>query len=287
MRLDYILFFLSFTAAAQHSDIKPYAPELFPSHLSGAVIGFSNDGNIIYFVREDTTIQKLSIFQAERKGKKWENDQKLSFSGEYNDMGGRFSSDGNTIFFTSDRPGGSNNENDTWNIWKSRRIGNQWSTPEPLLDINSKGNECCPVPIDDDTFLYSGDRGKPMEWWIFQWSNEKETPIAQLTDEHAWQWPSYYDEKENVLFFNSMKRKDTRGMDDIYVSFFNNKAWSAPINIGYPVNTAIYEDGAILSYDKKYLIFNQHTTGSTPSRVMYTPWKPLLKNLNKAGFSSK
>lgn len=273
---SFLLITISFLVQAQK--IIPYAPELFPTEISGAVCGFSENGKRIFFVREDTLKDKLFLYEAERKGDKWMNERLLSFSGEYNDMGGRLDPDGNTFYFTSDRPGGSTNESDTWNIWKVSRTNKAWSSPEPISGINNNGNECCPLPMGNNNLIFSGNNNGN-EWQMLLWDGKEVQTINALTYDKGWQWPSSFDTKNQLIFFNSMKRPDTQGMDDIYVSFFKDQKWSTPANLGGPVNTSIYEDGAILSPDGKYLIFNQHKTGATPSQVMMVKWKSVLKNI--------
>ena len=108
-----------------------------------------------------------------------------------------------------------------------------------------------------------------------------ETFVDGLNEQKAWQWPSSFDKKGEILFLNSMRRMDTKGMDDIYISFQQNEVWSQPINIGNPINTVAYEDGAILSPDEKWLIFCRHESSTTPSRVLCIQWKPLLGRLRK------
>ncbi len=270
------------TLHAQPLDVLPYAPELFPPTVSGAVCGFSKNGNTIYFIREDTIQKKLFLWQAEKKVKQWSSPRLMPFSGKHNDVGGRLTADGKTFYFTSDRPGGSSKEGDAWNIWVSHVINRQWTEPVPLTSLNNKGMECCPVPVSDSNLLFSADRAKTTSWWISSYNSFTGTEIFAdtLNLEKTWQWPSSIDETNNILFLNSMGRIDTKGMDDIYISFKNNGAWGRPLNIGAPVNTTAYEDGAILSPDKKYLIFCRHNTAQSPSRVMYIQWDPLRKELN-------
>ncbi len=266
-----------FFAFSQSLTVTPYAPELFPPDLSGAVCGFSADGQAIYFVREDPDTEKLFLFEASRDGDRWTNVKRLAFSGQYSDMGGRFSPDRRTFYFTSDRPGGSNDPEDVWNIWSVERSIDGWSDPQPLEAINSNGAQCCLTPISDDRLLFSNDDGK-REWFIFGWNGEDLLEAPELNVADAWQWPSYYSPEEQVLFFNSMKRPDTRGKDDVYLSRFQDGTWSEPINVGDVVNTSVYEDGAILSPDRRYLIFNRHGS-DTPSRVMAVEWMPLRRRL--------
>ncbi len=258
----------------------PYAPELFGQNLSGSVCGFSPDGTVVYFVRQDPQTRQHFLYTAERSGDTWGVPSVLPFSGANNDVGGRLSRDGRTFYFTSDRPGGSDKPGDSWNIWRVEKKGEQWGVPTPLKVLNNKGMECCPVPWGAKKLLFSADRGRDHAWWIsiYDLETSAEVFVDSLNADKRWQWPSSLAEGD-VLLLNSMMRPDSKGMDDIYVSFFAKGIWSTPQNLGEPVNTAAYEDGAMLTPDKKWLIYSQHETAEAPSRVMMVPWKPIYEKL--------
>jgi hypothetical protein len=275
-------FFLLTYWVEPESVVRPYAPELFSPAVSGAVCGYSKDGQTIYFAREDTLADKIFLYQASDVSGRWSGVQILPFSGRHNDLGARVSGDGNSLYFTSDRPGGSALENDKWNVWVSRLTDGVWSEPQPILEINNGGLECCVVPLPNGELLFSGDRGHPDAWSIFTWREHGvEAVVPSLNAIGAWQWPSSVNRSETIMFLNSMKRADTRGKDDVYVSFYRDGQWSSPVNLGSEVNSDAYEDGAILSPDEEWLIFCRHMTGSMPSQVVCVPWKPLLARLMK------
>lgn len=269
MKISLLTCLLLSSVLATAQTVRPYAPELFPENLSGAVCGFSPDGSTIYFVREQPGTGLLWMYEAKRKDDKWVDEKILPFSGMHSDMGGRFTADGNTLYFTSNRPGGSDNPKDTWNIWQVNKTSTGWTEPIPLKYINNHGDECCPLPLPDGTLMFSGTRNKS-EWQLLISTEQKEIHAGDVSLANAWQWPSF--EKDGMLFFNSMKRPDTRGMDDIYVSVLKDGQWTAAKNLGAPVNTNVYEDGAILSPDGKLLIFCRHDTHATPSRVVCVEW---------------
>lgn len=263
----------NFLISLQPTSLSRYAPELFPDHLSGAVCGYSKDGQIIYFVREDSTVDKLLIYQATKAGGRWTNEKKLPFSGDYDDMGGRLTSDGRTFYFTSNRPNPDPDITDEWNIWQSHFDGVEWSQAYPS-SVNSNREECCPTPIEGG-LLFSANVNDSLEWQMLGMD-----AIDRLNVKDAWQWPSYFDQETGLLFFNSMKRPDTLGKDDIYVSKFDGSSWGPVINLGPEVNSEIYEDGAIVSEDRQWLIFNQHTS-TGPSIVMCLPFDHVLGLLDQ------
>lgn len=269
--------------AQADTTIRPYAPELFAPTVSGAVCGFSADGKTIYFVREDSTTKKLLLYEAKRKAKLWGDVKLLPFSGQYNDYGGRLSADGQTLYFTSDRPGAGPGITDGWNVWQVQKQGSGWGVPESVPQLNSNGSECCPTPLPDGSLLFSADRGQKKHWLIYRLHNGKASAADSVNEANAWQWPSLVSGKAKgpqLLLLNSMLRKESKGMDDIYYSKQRGDgSWGPAQNLGAPVNTAVYEDGAIISPDGKWLIFCRHTTHATPSRVLCVAWPPLLKKI--------
>jgi Tol biopolymer transport system component len=272
---------LAFQTAAQTIEVKPFAPELFNENISAGVCGFSADGKTMYYVQEDTVQNKLFLYQASYKKGKWGNPELLPFSGQYNDYGGRLSENGDAFYFTSDRPHGSMRAKDDWNIWRVQRTQNGWTDPIPLIELNSKGNECCPLPYGSDQLMFSGDRGREEFWHIKTLTHGDELSQQNLNGMNSMQWPSSFADKKTLLL-NSMRKDQNFGMDDIYISHLSDDGtWSAPTNLGTPVNSAVYEDGAILSPDGKWLIFCRHTTHNTPSRVLYVSWREVKRRLEK------
>lgn len=185
-------------------------------------------------------------------------------------MGGRFNREGTVFYFTSNRPGGSDEAADTWNIWQVSKAKDNWSEPTPLKIINNKGMECCPLPLSGGQLLFSGTR-EQNQWQLLITNGQDERLAGNATVGNAWQWPSY-EEPGKFLLFNSMKRPDTKGMDDIYIAKWESGTWGHAKNLGDPINSKAYEDGAIRSPDGKLLIFCRHDTAETPSRVMCVEW---------------
>jgi len=86
---------------------------------------------------------------------------KLSLNTEYNEYNGTFSSDGEKIFFSSDRPGGQGG----LDIYETEVIGkNKWSEPKNLgSSINTPDDEQCPFLLNDGMTLYFSSKGHQSE----------------------------------------------------------------------------------------------------------------------------
>ena len=100
-------------------------------------------------------INKLKLFFAQKEDGKWKNVTPFPFnSDEYSCGHPSFSKDGNTIYFSSDMPGGYGASD----IYKSKFENNTWSKPENLgTEINSEGNELFPFIQNDSLLLFASN----------------------------------------------------------------------------------------------------------------------------------
>jgi outer membrane protein OmpA-like peptidoglycan-associated protein len=66
------------------------------------------------------------------------------------DSQGSISSDGRTLYFASDRPGGKGGTD----LYRCRWLGDRWSEPEPLSELNTEYDESTPSIAPDNKTLY-------------------------------------------------------------------------------------------------------------------------------------
>jgi peptidoglycan-associated lipoprotein len=95
-----------------------------------------------------------SVYDPETKG--WSKPEALSFNSEsFNCSHPAISTDGNTLFFSSDKPGGYGKKD----LYKSLKgAGNQWSEPINLgKEINGPGDEVFPTVSGDTLLVFSTD----------------------------------------------------------------------------------------------------------------------------------
>jgi hypothetical protein len=130
------------------------------------------------------------------------------------------SSDGYTIFFSSERPGGLGG----LDIYKSEKdVNGKWSAPVNLgANINTEYDEDSPFISADGKTLYFSSKG-----------------------------------------FNNM------GGYDVYKSTFDGNNWSAPENMGYPVNSAGNDIFFILSTDGKRAYYSSNKIGGSGKMDIY------------------
>lgn len=133
-----------------------------------AAVTFNADFSEIYFTRNnylnsktgksDDNIVKLKIYVSKKSGDSWGDPESLPFnSDEYSVAHPSLSADGNTLYFSSDMPGGFGG----MDIYKSTLENGRWSPPVNMgAEINTEGLELFPVIHKSGKLYFSSDGHK-------------------------------------------------------------------------------------------------------------------------------
>lgn len=194
-------------------------------------IAFAPDQSTVYFTRNNIDernrvgkdsegIIRLKIFSAKNKDGKWSELKGMPFnSDEYSVAHPTISADGNTMYFSSDMPGGFGG----MDLYYSVFDGGQWAPPKNMGPrINTEGNEVFPVIHPKTGRLYfssDGHAGLGMLDVFFVDNNEGVWgavinigfPINSNSDDHG----LILNDEENFGYFVS-NRDGGVGRDDIY-----------------------------------------------------------------------
>lgn len=151
------------------SDSTWSVPESWSSRLNvmNANAGYAvlaPDSSGVYFTRNiqepnERNLYTLQIYFARRTGEdKWGRPEPVSFANtSFNMMHPAISPDGNTLVFTSDRPGGSGG----LDLWIVRRRGDSWGRSENMGPaINTEAHDAFPW-FSADGRLFFASRGHP------------------------------------------------------------------------------------------------------------------------------
>jgi outer membrane protein OmpA-like peptidoglycan-associated protein len=129
---------------------------------------FTPDTGMVWFTRNNYSqgkkgrngegVVNLKIYSRTRQHGTWVNEQPFPFNSDVYSVGHPcLSADGNTMYFTSDKPGGVGGTD----IWKTVKSGTTWSTPVCLgTEVNTEGDEMFPFIGKDGTFAFASD-GQP------------------------------------------------------------------------------------------------------------------------------
>lgn len=139
---------------------KVFMADLHTSSNDGPV-SFSKDYSVVYFTRlnkkksaigKDGTY-KMNMFYATLNRSGFDSVARMPFnSNEYNLAHPSISADGNTLFFTSDMPGGMGG----MDIYMSKKVNGVWGNPINLGDkINTTADEVFPFIAADNKLYFS------------------------------------------------------------------------------------------------------------------------------------
>jgi Tol biopolymer transport system component len=114
----------------------------------------SSDGNQFYFSRQMRETYDIYVSNLSKKNK-WTVPQKLGqdINTKYNELYAFITSDGNTMLFASDKPGGYGG----YDIYMSEKLATgEWGNPFNLgPEVNSQYDEICPMLMPDGTLYFS------------------------------------------------------------------------------------------------------------------------------------
>jgi outer membrane protein OmpA-like peptidoglycan-associated protein len=179
--------------------------------------------------------------------------------------------DGNAIYFTSDRPGGSGGQD----VWVTRKdASGQWGPPVNLgVLVNTKYNEGPDTLAVDETVMFFTrcDRtGHPGTCDIYTadfnessltWTNVRNlgTNInSTFNDANA---SLSYDEK-TLFFVSDRPTEDLKRRNwDVYVSLKEGGAWTQARRIGEPINTMGDEFHVMVHPNNKLIFFSSNGHG--------------------------
>jgi Tol biopolymer transport system component len=180
------------------------------------------------------------------------------------------SADGLSLYFTSDRPGGSG----LHDLRVATRTSEKelWSSPVNLGSrVNSSSLDYFPCISADGLSLYfystrSGGRGGGDIWGTTRSSLDAPWTQAvnlgpQINSGSEDVSPNLSPDGLSLLFASN--RPGGRGDYDLYISTreSNTSLWSAPVNLGAAVNTAALEVAPSLSSDGLTLVFHSIRSG--------------------------
>jgi Tol biopolymer transport system component len=180
------------------------------------------------------------------------------------------SSDGLTLFFVSDRPGGSG----SYDIWFTKRATTDGSWGKPVNlgpTINSPVSDGGPSLSVDGLALYFNSRRSDGQGGIDIFETTRPTidapwsrpvNLGPLVNSPMAEFYPFISSDGLSLFFVSM-RWGGLGQGDLYVTTRPTikDPWSTPINLGPNVNTHNCDEYPEISSDGKYLIFSSNRSG--------------------------
>ncbi len=174
---------------------------------------------------------------------------------------------GKELFFCRrNHPENAMKQKDKQDIWVSTLTSdNQWGNPKNLgLTINTKNADAiCSISPDGSEIIFISDKmdqSKPLMKSIrtnTTWSEPQTMEITNFYNLNPY-IDFYFSYEANVLLM-AIQREDSKGEQDLYVSFRKEKnVWSEPQNLGAVVNSGKSDFAPFLSVDGKTLYYSSY-----------------------------
>lgn len=227
----YMNVFVSKIEFEKSSGQKAFSGKINGEYHDGPV-SFTSDGKTLLFTRVDykakkdkNFVNRAKIYFATGHDTKWSSIKEFQYnSDEYSVAHPCISPDGNTLFFTSDMPGGQGGKD----LWMCKKNGEAWDKPVNLgVDINTSGDEMFPnVRKDGNLFFASNGLAGLGGLDIFS-AKEKEGKWI-LSRNESMNLNSSADDF-SICFLNdstgyfASNREGGKGKDDIYWFKYTNK----------------------------------------------------------------
>lgn len=194
----------------------------------------------------------------------WIDPTPAPFQGAGDGVAAAFEPGANSICFASSRPA-----YPPMNMWMASRTESGWSDPVAMdPPINSTSDEWGGSYADDGTLYFSSSR--PGGYGAGDIYRTVTGPGGEITVENL---GAAVNSGQNdatpciardgsYLIFES-NRPGGMGLVDLYISLNQGGVWTAARNLGAPINTSWFDDGAFVSPDGKYLFFNRRKSFMT------------------------
>jgi Tol biopolymer transport system component len=222
---------------------------------------FSPDGKSYYFTITSADYSSPKILFTEYINNKWTQPDTAVFSKSFSNHEPFISSDGQRLYFTSDRD--KKTAENRRDLFYVNKLKNGWSEPVKLdVPINSGYTEFFFYQSNNGTIYFASNRPGGfgmLDIYYVKPENgkyDKLINIGNVINKGYTGDPCIAPDDSYIIFTSA--RKIGADNCDLYISFNKNGNWSEPIDMGNLINTKANEYGPCISPDGKYLFFVRH-----------------------------
>lgn len=242
-------------------DLEPFAPNVVSEPNRGeAFPALSPGGNQVYFSAYDESFASQTTMGAQLINGTWTAPEVSSFSGQFSDRSPTVSPDGTRLLFASTRPRpGEGEARGSYDLWEVTLNANgTWGEPRFLADVNSDASDYQPSLTEEGILYFTSKREEGFggqDIWVARANGSVEN-LGPTINSDGDEMSAFVAHDESYLIFATSTAHDGHlGNDDLYVSFNRDGQWTAPRNLGLPINSFANEYGAFVSRDGQYLYF--------------------------------
>jgi len=244
---------------------KTIVPVLFePGKISD---GFANrdmaisaDGNELFYTIQFTKGLYSAIMHCIKKNGVWSEPETASFSGRYSDLEPAFSPDGNTLYFSSDRPLKDSPAGKDFDIWFVTKVNGSWQNPQNMgAPVNTTTDEFyASVAKSGNIYFTRGSEAHKDDIMVCKYINGQYGAAERLSDSinsDGYEFNAYADPEEQFILFSAYRRPEGLGSGDLYISRKNARgSWGKAKNLS-SLNSPSMDYCPFVTADKKWLYF--------------------------------
>jgi Tol biopolymer transport system component len=236
-------------AGTLSTDANEYNPSLAP------------DGHTLVFARSAPDFRQARIMVSRLRDGRWSAPEPVPFAdARWDDSDPTFAPDGRTLYFVSNRPAaGRDSARRDLDLWRVRRDGDAWGTPEHLGDaVNSRAQELGPTWHDGRLYFASSRGGRERMLDIFQ-ARDTAGRFATAVAVTEWNTPASESDVElsadgrTVLFWSD--RPGGQGSADVWASRRDGDRWSEARPLASAINSPAFDFTPSFSRDGRWLYF--------------------------------
>lgn len=262
--------------------VNTAAPEYFPC--------LTADNKTLLFTRlvNDQRVRggkQEDFFMSTKVDGVWQEAQPIrEINTPFNEGAPTLSADGQWLIFTACEAAGGDwgpyRGKGSCDLFASRLVGDKWSEPINIAQINSYDWESQPSFSADGKTLYFV-RGKSTGRGI----KKQDIYYTELQADGSWTKPQPIPGKVNTpfeeesvmihpdgetLFFSSNGHPGMGGLDIFYSKKQPDGTWGEPVNLGYPINTGGDENSLLVSADGTTAYFASDRAGGFGNLDLYS-----------------
>lgn len=248
---------------------------------------FSPDGNEFYF----TVMAKGNgvLLFVEQVNGKWTKPELVSFSGKYSDLEPFVSTDGQKLYFASNRPMDGEGDPKDYDIWFAERTEKGWGEPQNIgKPISTEKNEFYPTITLSGSIYFTAEYEDAVggeDIYVSEFIDgkyQKAKNIGGGVNSKRGEFNSYVSPNEDFLIYSTWGREDGFGGGDLYISFMDDKGiWSEAKNMGDKINSKFLEYCPGFTSDGKYFFYTSSTADNNFGEPGELTYKKLTEMLNK------
>lgn len=255
---------IPYPAPLPDSVALPFLPGIVSRDSLDFNAAFSPDGKAFYFARSFN--EGWQILVTRYDGKQWTAPRPAPFSeNKYSQADPFFGPDG-TLYYISNRPRNAADTIADYDIWFVRPLAaGKWSAPENLQAVNTDSTEYYVSLADNGNIYFASNRAGGLgdhDIYVSRLAHGRYTTPENLgpaINSPAMEHDPAISKDDQLLYFTSVERKDSRGSADIYYTRKDASGqWAAARNAGPRVNTDTYEYCSYLTPDGRYLFFSSN-----------------------------